>query len=186
MINWKDEEPDIRVLNWNEFPWDNLKINKNEFMDLLNKRNYIFFNKNAWNSIWEHGKSSKSEVGGLLIGLVFKYNENYLWYIEETIYNQDISNSISHLIMYPSLWQEANQKILNKEGYPEKFILGWYHTHPNFTPFFSLTDQNTHKNFFNYEYSIGMVLDPFSERFIIYIGKDIKEYKDLIAIYNIL
>ncbi|GIX41176.1 MAG: hypothetical protein KatS3mg129_0909 [Leptospiraceae bacterium] len=185
MIEWKEEEPDIKVLPWDKFPFDKLKIKTEQFYQYIKDYNYIFFKKEAWENMWNHGKSSYNEVGGLFIGYVYQYNNDFIWYIESIVYNNDLIHSTTHLILFPSLWQKANSLILDNNGNPEKFIIGWYHTHPNFTPFFSITDQNTHKHFFNFDYSLGLVFDPFSERFTIYKGKEMELYKDKIKIIDL-
>jgi len=182
MIDWKEEAPDLRVIPFSEFPLHRLNINYNEFINYLDKEYFIFFCPYAWDKMWKHGRSSFKEVGGLLIGFVYKYKDRFIWYIDEIVFNNDFEHSFSHVILYPSLWQDANAIILNQQGTPEKFILGWYHTHPRFTPFFSSTDQNTHTHFFNFDYSLGIVFDPYSEQILFYVGGNTKLYTDKLLI----
>lgn len=185
MINWKDETSDINVISWDKFPFEQLKIDKNKFYDYIHQGKCIFFKKSTWAYMWEYGKSSTNEMGGLLLGYVYKRNEDYIWYVDDVVVHDDYEHSSFHLILYPSLWQKANSKILNEQFLPEKFITGWFHTHPNFQPFFSSTDKKTHEHFFHFDYSLGIVLDPFSNQFKVYTGSICELYKNTILIEDL-
>lgn len=47
--------------------------------------------------------------------------------------------------------------------YPEKEVLGWYHTHPRHSVFLSDHDTFIHRSFFNLEHHVAIVLDPYEE-----------------------
>lgn len=184
MIDWKNEKPEIEVLSWENFPYEQLNIPLDELYGYLN-RGKIFFKPQIWDFIWEYGRSSMNELGGLLLGYVYERNSNYLWYVDDIVVNDDYEHSSFHLILYSSLWQKANDKILNKNFIPEKFILGWFHTHPNFKPFFSSIDKKTHQHFFSYDYSLGIVIDPFSKEMATYLGSSLKVYSEEIFIVDL-
>ena len=41
-------------------------------------------------------------------------------------------------------------------------VVGWYHSHPNLSAFFSHTDRQTQAAFFSNAFSVGWVIDPFT------------------------
>jgi len=45
-------------------------------------------------------------------------------------------------------------------AHSEDVLLGWFHTHPGHTPFFSETDLATHQAFFKADYHVAIVTDP--------------------------
>lgn len=44
--------------------------------------------------------------------------------------------------------------------YPDKKIVGWQHTHPNYGIFLSSYDLFIHENFFNMPFQVAYVIDP--------------------------
>jgi proteasome lid subunit RPN8/RPN11 len=70
--------------------------------------------------------------------------------------------------MSAQVWTDANDRItqLTKSDASELHslrIVGWFHSHPNLGAFFSNTDRATQAAFFNQPYSIGWVIDPFTD-----------------------
>src|SRR6185437_9021328 len=49
------------------------------------------------------------------------------------------------------------------ESYPEKRIVGWYHSHPGFGVFLSDHDTFIHRNFFSSRDQVAWVYDPHSD-----------------------
>ena len=44
--------------------------------------------------------------------------------------------------------------------YPDKLVLGWYHTHPAYGVFLSEHDMFIHRNFFAEPHHVAVVIDP--------------------------
>ena len=47
-------------------------------------------------------------------------------------------------------------------------IVGWYHSHPNLSPFMSGTDEQTHETYFNFECGVAIVIDPIRQEYRIW------------------
>lgn len=118
------------------------------------------------------------EQGGLLIGLA---------------YADPVSGAISHvrildsvaadaadgtpvsLRMAPAVWSAAQARIaaVTPAGEPApRRIVGWYHSHPGLTAFFSETDRRTQRAFFAHPYSVGWVIDPSDGSEALFLGAD--------------
>ncbi|MCS7205505.1 MAG: Mov34/MPN/PAD-1 family protein [Leptospiraceae bacterium] len=164
MISWKETESDLKLQTFEALPWGKLKLSYQEVKDYVQQGYYIFFDEVSWELMWNYGKSHATEVGGLLLGYCFEGFGFYVWLIDDIVCSEVYESSEFHLVMYPEIWQEANKKIKDTE----RIILGWFHTHPNFQPFFSGTDQATQREYFRFPFSLGFVFDPFSGSFSIY------------------
>lgn len=71
------------------------------------------------------------------------------------------------LRMEAAVWQSARSMML-----PHELIVGWYHSHPGLTAFFSDTDRRTQGAFFNNAYSVGWVIDPTTADEALFLGAD--------------
>lgn len=172
MIEWKEQKSDISISEWDSFDVSKLAITKDKMESFIQKGFRIFFLKEEWDRMFAYGRTSENELGGLLLGYVFFYKQNYIRILDQMIWNEDYIHSTSHLILYPSLWQKANQYLFDPHGNLIKLIVGWFHTHPKFLPVFSSVDRKTHQSFFDFPFSIGIVFDPFSKEYAIYETKD--------------
>lgn len=124
--------------------------------------------------ILEHLNTETVELGGLLLGSVIStdnLNDGLIAIeINDIVESRDcVSTSVS-LTMNPDVWKSASKNCDNR-----KFVVGWYHSHPNLGAFFSGTDRKTQKDFFNHSYSLGLVIDPIRNEEKLFIGIDSKE-----------
>jgi len=129
-----------------------------------------------------HVIAHKKEVGGLLVGQVWKQASKNarvfsqpLITIIEAIPSTEFRNSSVSLEMGSNLWNRFNDRVSG-----EGIVVGWYHSHPNLGAFFSGTDRRTQKAFFNHQYSLGWVIDPFRKEQKVFIGRDSDEYRPAI------
>lgn len=134
--------------------------------------------------ILEHLNTAKVELGGLLLGSVTSTNSlnDGLITIEinDIVESFDyVSTSVS-LTMNPDVWKNASKNSNNR-----KFVVGWYHSHPNLGAFFSGTDRKTQKDFFNHPYSLGLVIDPIRNEEKLFIGSDSKEVTEGYILYEL-
>jgi len=108
--------------------------------------------------IRQHARSSMSaEICGVLIGRV----EGEKTVVESSIEGEDARQGGSHVTFTQDTWTHI-YKIKDSE-YPEKRIVGWYHSHPGFGIFLSEHDTFIHKNFFSDPSQIAWVYDPHSD-----------------------
>jgi proteasome lid subunit RPN8/RPN11 len=124
-----------------------------------------------------HVGNDKNEVGGLLIGHVWKNNltpddaSHPLVILEDCIPSIVYRNSSVSLEMGTEIWGRINERLSE-----DQIVVGWYHSHPNLGAFFSGTDRRTQKAFFYHRYSVGWVIDPIRDEQKIFIGSESDEY----------
>jgi proteasome lid subunit RPN8/RPN11 len=113
----------------------------------------------------EHVKSAQVELGGLLLGQAYRADKSSpadsiaLIHICAAVPAEFSQGSAISLTMQSQVWADANAL-----GAPQGWrVVGWYHSHPGLTAFFSGTDRRTQAAFFNNAYSIGWVIDPLSK-----------------------
>jgi proteasome lid subunit RPN8/RPN11 len=98
------------------------------------------------------------EQGGLLVGRAFgDPATGQLAHVRVTgcAPAEDAEGTAFSLRMGSRVWQAA-QALLGADD----LIVGWYHSHPGLSAFFSDTDRQTQRAFFSNPYSIGWVMDP--------------------------
>lgn len=49
-----------------------------------------------------------------------------------------------------------------EKRFPDKELVGWYHTHPKMGVFMSDYDTWLHSNFFPLDYQVALVIEPYS------------------------
>jgi proteasome lid subunit RPN8/RPN11 len=124
----------------------------------------------AYQQALAHVSRQSIEQGGLLIGRAWanpaSHHKTQVARVEilEAIASTNIEATEYSLTMNAAVWDAANLRIseLAKLAEPQLRIVGWFHSHPNLGAFFSATDKATQAAFFNQPYSVGWVLDPFT------------------------
>lgn len=106
----------------------------------------------------EYAATDKSnELGGMLIG-TFKPGDQPTVYVEAWIQARYTDRSVASLTFTHETWQDVLE--IKDRVYPEKTIVGWFHTHPGHNVFLSSYDMHIHTNFFDIEWQIAYVVDP--------------------------
>lgn len=100
-----------------------------------------------------------NELGGVLLGdvCVNKNKEKFIL-INELIIAKHSNSSLSRLTFTHDTWDYINE--VREKDYPDKKILGWFHSHPGHTVFLSNYDIFIQENFFNMYYMVAYVFDP--------------------------
>jgi len=175
-LTWKEKEPEIRVNSLQELI---LKIGLIDGLLLLNispRDPIILINKDVHKAIYEHLTQKKIELGGLLLGSVFSLNSEdgnfHTVVISHSIPSVEFKSTTVSLSLGVDVWNAA-RPYLGKG----MMVVGWYHSHPGFGAFFSSTDRYTQKHFFKEPYHVGLVVDPFREEEMWFLGKDSSEAK---------
>ena len=150
---------------------------KRDAADDRNADIHILITRSALESVQLIARSgTRVEQGGILVGNIYEdtSNSGYLVEITDHIAAEGaLANEVELRYTFES-WQR--QTVLLKERFPEKRIVGWYHTHLDLvrktfydetrqhqytTPlFFSQDDIFTHRQFFREQWYVAMVLDP--------------------------
>lgn len=170
-MKWKNVNSELLATSVDKLfiNWSSIDIVK--FIIHAQSQPIVIINSSVKRRIMDHLYKKKTELGGLLLGNVLCTNslKEGLIAIEITdmVASLDcISTSVS-LTMSSDIWNKAAQ-VCDKK----KFVVGWYHSHPNLGAFFSGTDRRTQKNFFNQEYSLGLVIDTIRNEEKIFIGSN--------------
>lgn len=111
-------------------------------------------------SVLAHLGAAPDEQGGLLVGELFGDLANGGAGVTAVLLGAAVpalehAASAVALRMESRVWTAARAR-LGSQG----AIVGWYHSHPGLTAFFSGTDRATQRAFFNHPYSLGWVIDP--------------------------
>jgi proteasome lid subunit RPN8/RPN11 len=123
----------------------------------------------AYSQVMSHLTDETTEQGGLLIGRAWANtntppNIARVEIVEAIASVSNVATGFS-LKMGTQVWTAANARIaqLAQLGTPQLLIVGWFHSHPRLSAFFSATDRATQSAFFNHAYSVGWVIDPVAQ-----------------------
>ena len=118
--------------------------------------------------VMAHLRTREVEQGGLLIGQAFGDAHSgavaHVRVLKSAAAGDALGTAFS-LRMGAGVWQAA-QALLS----PGELIVGWYHSHPGLSAFFSDTDRQTQRAFFNNPYSVGWVIDPVNGDEALFLG----------------
>ena len=136
----------------------------------------ISISKEAYQLIHEHAiENTNIELCGILIGEVFKDKNGPYLEISNSIRGEFAKNEGTQVTFTHETWSYIH-KIKDKK-FPNKQIVGWYHTHPLFGIFLSSPDVFIHENFFNQPWHTAFVVDPVSNDEGFFIWKDGKPFR---------
>lgn len=145
----------------------------------------IYALRSCVETVMSHVGSDRKEVGGLLLGQVWRNNVRAqkpagpLIVLVEAIPSVDYRNSSVSLEMGTEVWTRISERVS-----AERIVVGWYHSHPDLGAFFSGTDRRTQGAFFNHHYSLGWVIDPLRDKQRVFIGRDSEEYEPSILVLD--
>lgn len=123
----------------------------------------VFVTQRSFRHVWEHANSDlEREVGGWLVG-------RWCWdkhQFEEFVVVEAVlpASEVKHSSTYLTFTQNSQLAMLAEmeARYPEKGIVGWYHTHPRMGLFLSGYDLWLHDHFFSQPWQVALVMDPHS------------------------
>jgi len=121
----------------------------------------VFMTQNAFIRMCAHaGSDLDNEVGGWMAG---KYCRDSLhgtpFVIIDTVLPAVYTKHGAAHLTFTGDTQVALHNHL-EENYPQKDLLGWYHTHPRMGVFFSQWDTWLHQNFFPEPWQVALVIEP--------------------------
>jgi proteasome lid subunit RPN8/RPN11 len=97
------------------------------------------------------------EVCGVLLGSA----QGLKTVVDACIGGENARQAGSHVTFTQDTWTHIYQ--VKDSRFPEKRIVGWYHSHPGFGIFLSDQDTFIHRNFFSDPSQIAWVYDPHSD-----------------------
>ena len=108
--------------------------------------------------IRQHARSSmKAEICGVMIG---RHHDNTT-IVEDCIRGEHSDQGGAHVTFTQDTWEHIYQ--IKDRDFPDKKIVGWYHSHPGFGVFLSDHDLFIHRNFFSAPHQVAWVYDPHSD-----------------------
>lgn len=101
---------------------------------------------------------TNKELGSILIGDFCQELSKTNVIISQFVEAKYTDASASTLTFTHETWDYIHAE--HERLYPDKKIIGWQHTHPNYGIFLSNYDLFIHENFFNLPFQIAYVIDP--------------------------
>lgn len=118
----------------------------------------VRFESGVLQRIRQHGRSSmEAEICGVLLGSVAADSV----VVDACIPGEHAIQSGAQVTFTQDTWEHIFQ--LKDRDFPDKKIVGWYHSHPGFGVFLSEHDVFIHENFFSAAHQIAWVYDPHSD-----------------------
>ena len=118
-----------------------------------------------------------NESGGMLVGTILEELGKTNIIISGFVEAKYCEATPTTLKFTHETWEYVHKEIEKK--HPEKKIVGWIHTHPDFGIFLSEYDKFIHQNFFNEDYQVAYVVAPIQkiEGFYFWIDEKIEKCK---------
>jgi proteasome lid subunit RPN8/RPN11 len=119
----------------------------------------IFISLNAAKKMLDHcySKGREKEVMGLIIGETFEDKEkNKIFSVARDVATSDLDASEVDVRFqnFEKLFEHLEELDYDYQ------ILGWYHSHPDYSSFMSPTDVDTNRRMFKLPYQYAVVIDP--------------------------
>lgn len=122
-------------------------------------RYQVVVRQSVLNKIHAHGHSVDGiEVCGVLVGNVHRDAFGPWLYVEQAIEGNGATERAAQVTFTAETWAHI-QTVMDRD-YPDRRILGWYHTHPGFGIFLSDMDVFIQDNFFGEPWQVALVYDP--------------------------
>ena len=102
---------------------------------------------------YKHGRVK--EVMGLMIGQTFHYKGELFSVVKDVVTSELDATEVN--VKFDSFEKLFDQ--LDQIEYDYQ-IIGWYHSHPNYSSFMSPTDADTQARMFKHPYQYAIVIDP--------------------------
>jgi proteasome lid subunit RPN8/RPN11 len=122
-------------------------------------RYQVLVRQSVLNKIHRHGQSvAETEVCGVLVGNVHHDASGPWLYVEQAIEGNGAAERAAQVTFTAETW--AHIQLVMDRDFPDRRILGWYHTHPAFGIFLSDMDVFIQDNFFGEPWQVALVYDP--------------------------
>lgn len=131
-------------------------------VDARNSSIQVCFSPETLSRVWAQARAyPEQEVGGVLIGRVYEEDGQYLVDVENILEAQHTIAGLTFLTFTDETWLDLLHR---RHTYTDSLVTGWYHSHPGFGIFLSMSDQFIHHNFFSGNpWYLALVVDPSSD-----------------------
>lgn len=155
----KDFEIEIQDGDVDETPGVQLPTNFLTFGEIENDDVKVYIKQDVYKALEKLAVSdTDKELGSILLG---EYSQEYgktHVIISQYIEAKYTDASASTLTFTHETWDYVHSE--HEKQYPDKRIVGWQHTHPNYGIFLSNYDLFIQENFFNLPFQVAYVIDP--------------------------
>ena len=119
----------------------------------------VVYRQSALDAIHLHGQTRTDvELCGVLLGTGCRDAHGPYLLVEHAIPGTSASSRSTNVTFTADTWQQI-QTVMDRD-FPDKKMVGWYHTHPGFGIFLSGMDVFICDNFFNLPWQVAFVYDP--------------------------
>jgi len=99
----------------------------------------------------------EAEICGVLLGT----SSDGCTHVDACIAGERAAQGAAHVTFTQNTWEHIYA--VKDKDFPDKKIVGWYHSHPGFGVFLSHHDTFIHENFFSDPHQVAWVFDPHSD-----------------------
>ena len=111
----------------------------------------------AFHAIDAAASASDDEVGGILIGSAREWLDTLYVDIEAALPAERTSAGPAHVTFTTDSWAGLLER--KEREIPDRWIVGWYHSHPRMGIFLSQMDSSLHRDFFRQPWHVAMVIN---------------------------
>lgn len=155
----KDFEIEIQSENVGEAPSMQLPMNFLTFGEIENDDVKVYIKQDVYKALEKLAASDTSkELGSIILGEYCQEHGKTHVIISQYIEAKYTDASASTLTFTHETWDYVHSE--HEKRYPDKKIIGWQHTHPNYGIFLSNYDMFIQENFFNLPFQVAYVIDP--------------------------
>lgn len=154
-----DFEIEIQETNAEDTNSVQLPLNFLTFGEIENDDVKVYIKQDVYKALEKLASSDTTkELGSIILGEYTQELGKTHIIISEYIEAKYTDASASTLTFTHETWDYVHKE--HEKKYPEKKIIGWQHTHPNYGIFLSNYDLFIQENFFNMPFQIAYVIDP--------------------------
>ena len=102
-----------------------------------------------------YDQGRENEVMGLMLGKTYQYGDNIVSIVKDVVTSElDATEVKVRFDSHDKLFDQMDKLTYDYQ------IIGWYHSHPNYSSFMSPTDVETQKRMFKHPHQYAVVIDP--------------------------
>ena len=129
------------------------------FGEIENDDVKVYIKQDVYKALEKLAASDTSkELGSIILGEYCQEHGKTHVIISQYIEAKYTDASASTLTFTHETWDYVHSE--HEKRYPDKKIIGWQHTHPNYGIFLSNYDMFIQENFFNLPFQVAYVIDP--------------------------
>ena len=154
LMNIEDDLPDVPLmLSRAAATWTT------QAQALIKPMTTVLFSQSCYLACSSHANSDHShEVGGYIVGRTGLHKGHRYTLAEHALVAEKTNASDVRLQFTPESQLDMDAR---RECYfPKKRIVGWFHTHPHMSVFYSAYDLWLHTHFFRADFQFGLVIEP--------------------------